>query len=104
MARALHLPTSPPPALSTAGCLACRSPEEAVVQVLLEARRAAPSILYLPHVGLWWATAPQSLRTTLQMVLADLPAELPIALIASCEEPCAELDAEVRAVSRLPAA
>jgi hypothetical protein len=29
---------------------AARSPEEAVVHALLEARRAAPSILYLPHL------------------------------------------------------
>ena len=67
-----------------------------MVHVLLEARRAAPSILYLPHAGLWWATAPPSLRTTLQMVLADLGAELPVALLGSCDEPWADLDEEVR--------
>ena len=88
----LHLPAA---THSPHHKLLCRSPEEAVVQVLLEARRAAPSILYLPHVGLWWSTAPPSLRTTLQMVLADLPPELPIALLGSCEEPCNELEPEV---------
>lgn len=65
------------------------------MQTLLAARRSAPSILYLPHAALWWATAAPTLRTTLQMVLADLPQEAPILLLASCEEPCSELDPEV---------
>ena len=30
-----------------------RSPEEALVHAVVEARRAAPAILYLPHLQLW---------------------------------------------------
>ena len=37
------------------------------MQTILEARRAAPAILLLPHLHLWWATAPSSLKTTLQV-------------------------------------
>ena len=38
-----------------------------MVQAILEARRAAPAILLLPHLHLWWSTAPASLKTTLQV-------------------------------------
>jgi hypothetical protein len=30
--------------------VACRSPEEALVHTVVEARRAAPAILFLPHL------------------------------------------------------
>jgi len=31
-----------------------RSAEEALVGAVTEARRAAPAILFLPHLRLWW--------------------------------------------------
>ena len=65
------------------------------MHAMLEARRSAPSVLHLPHVALWWATAPAPLRATLQMVLADLPAELPVLLLGSCDQACCDLDPEV---------
>lgn len=71
-----------------------RSPEEAVVHAVLEARRAAPAILFLPHLQLWWETAPASLRATLTMLLSDLPSELPLLLLATADVPLAELDAD----------
>lgn len=72
----------------------CRSPEEAVVHAVLEARRAAPAILFLPHLQLWWETAPASLRATLTMLLADLPPDLPLLLLATADCPMDELDAD----------
>ena len=69
-----------------------RSPEEAVVHAVLEARRAAPAILHLPHLQLWWDTAPPSLRATLWMLLADLPGDLPLLLMASADVPFDQLD------------
>eukprot|EP00884_Botryococcus_braunii_P011238 jgi/Botrbrau1/20114/Bobra.0173s0017.1 len=62
-----------------------RSPEEAVVHALLEARRAAPSILYLPHLQLWWETAPASLQATLWEVLADIPGSVPLLFVATAD-------------------
>ncbi len=59
---------------------------------MLEARRAAPAILHLPHLQLWWETAPPSLRATLRMLLADLPGDLPLLLMASADVPFCELD------------
>lgn len=57
------------------------------MHVLIEARRAAPAVLYLPHLQLWWQTAGASLRATLWMLLADLPPDLPLLLLAVAECP-----------------
>ena len=62
------------------------------MHAVLEARRAAPAILHLPHLQLWWDTAPPSLRATLWMLLADLPCDLPLLLMASADVPFGELD------------
>ena len=70
----------------------CRSPEEAVVHAVLEARRASPAILFLPHLQLWWETAPASLRATLSMLLSDLPSALPLLLLATADVPLSDLD------------
>jgi len=71
-----------------------RSPEEALVHAVVEARRAAPAVLYLPHFQLWWETAPPSLRSTLWMLLADLPSSVPLLLLASADCDADDLDAE----------
>jgi SpoVK/Ycf46/Vps4 family AAA+-type ATPase len=71
------------------------SPEEALVRAFAEARRAAPAVLFLPHTHLWWETAPGPLRAALWMLLEDLPAELPLLLLATADAPAAELDADV---------
>jgi len=62
------------------------------VHAVLEARRAAPAILHLPHLQLWWDTAPPSLRATLWMLLADLPGDRPLLLMASADVPFDQLD------------
>lgn len=64
------------------------------MHAVVEARRAAPAVLYLPHLTLWWETAPPSLRTTLRMLLADLPADLPLLLAATADAPAADLPPE----------
>ncbi|KAL4429387.1 hypothetical protein ABPG77_005161 [Micractinium sp. CCAP 211/92] len=82
-----------PSLLSDAGA---RAPEEALVHAVVEARRAAPAVLFLPHLQVWWDTAPNSLRATLWMLLADLPADLPLLLFATADVPASELDPAVR--------
>ena len=66
-----------------------RSPEEALVVTVGEARRAAPSVLYLPQLHTWWEAAHDQLRCTLLTLLADLPPELPVLLLATAD---ADLD------------
>lgn len=66
------------------------------MHAFVEARRAAPAVLYLPHLELWWATAPASLRATLCMLLAELPPELPLLLLATAEVEPSALEPEAR--------
>jgi SpoVK/Ycf46/Vps4 family AAA+-type ATPase len=42
--------------------------EEALVHAFVEARRAAPALLFLPHLEGWWRTAPAPLRACLTQV------------------------------------
>lgn len=41
---------------------------------------------------MWWDTAPASLRATLWMLLADLPPDLPLLLLATADVPTTNLD------------
>lgn len=80
-----------------------RSLEEALVHAFVEARRSAPALLYLPHLPLWWATAPPALRAALLMLLEELPPDLPLLLVAVADAPAADIDPEVCACACLPA-
>lgn len=62
-----------------------RSAEEALVRAVSEACRAAPALLYLPHIDLWWEAASVVLRTVLRTLLQDLPSDLPLFLFATTE-------------------
>ena len=72
-----------------------RTPEEALVAAVREACRAAPAVLYLPHLHLWWQTAHESLRTTLLIALRDIPSDLPLLTFATAEEDLASLPPEL---------
>ncbi len=73
-----------------------RSPEEALVRLVREARGAAPAVLYLPHLPAWWEQAPPALRAALWMLLRDLPADLPLLLLATADAVAADVDDEAR--------
>ncbi|KAK3256334.1 hypothetical protein CYMTET_34523, partial [Cymbomonas tetramitiformis] len=75
-----------------------RSPEEALVTAVTEARRAAPALLYLPHLELWWEAASLSLRTVLCTLLADIHSGAPLLLLATAEVPQDQLDPEALAM------
>lgn len=81
-----------PSLLSDSGA---RSPEEALVTAVREACRTVPSILYLPHLHLWWQTANEALKTTLLITLKDIPAELPLFVLAAAEDGIDALPDEV---------
>lgn len=68
-----------------------RSGEEALVSAVREASRSAPSVLYLPHLQLWWKTATESLKSTLMIALRDIPTDLPMLLLITSEEDVPEL-------------
>jgi SpoVK/Ycf46/Vps4 family AAA+-type ATPase len=75
-----------------------RSPEEALVTAITEARRAAPSILYLPEIRLWWESSTPTLRAALTTLLRDIPTDLPVMLITTADvADVEELDEGLRA-------
>eukprot|EP00743_Colponemidia_sp_Colp-15_P009570 GILK01010467.1.p1 GENE.GILK01010467.1~~GILK01010467.1.p1 ORF type:complete len:1056 (-),score=224.29 GILK01010467.1:118-3285(-) len=63
-----------------------RSLEESVVRLFVEARRNAPSIVYLPRIDSWWQITPESLHSTLLWLLRDMPPELPILFFATMDD------------------
>eukprot|EP01137_Pigoraptor_chileana_P006125 Opistho-2@50106 len=52
---------------------AARSPEEALGAAFREARRVAPSVVYMPNASSWWNVASESLRSCLRLLLDALP-------------------------------
>ena len=63
------LALSPPhPLTPPSSVCSSRSLEEALVHAFVEARRAAPALLFLPHLDGWWRTAPPPLRACLTQV------------------------------------
>ena len=73
--------------LPTLFAVSAKTPEEACAQVFREARRTAPSIIYMPHVGQWWEVIGETLRATFLMLLGDLQVAAPILLLATSDMP-----------------
>ncbi|KAG9478681.1 hypothetical protein GDO78_012370 [Eleutherodactylus coqui] len=71
------------------------SPEENCAQLFREAKRTAPSILYIPHIHLWWETVGCTLKATFITLLKNIPSFSPILLLATCDVSYAELPSEV---------
>ena len=72
-----------------------RTTEEALVHTFVEARRASPAVLYLPHFDGWWRTAGESLRACLTQMISDLPPGLPLLFLATADEAATELDPDI---------
>lgn len=67
-----------------------------LLQLFCEAKRTAPSILYIPHMQRWWDTVSSALRATFLSLLQGIPSFSPILLLASCSLPYHSLYTEVR--------
>ncbi|XP_038666246.1 ATPase family AAA domain-containing protein 2-like isoform X4 [Scyliorhinus canicula] len=72
------------------------SPEETCAQLFQEARRTAPSVLYIPHIDQWWESIGDTLRATFITLLQDIPTFTPILLLATCDVLQSELAEEVK--------
>ncbi|XP_050988100.1 ATPase family AAA domain-containing protein 2-like isoform X3 [Labeo rohita] len=72
------------------------TPEEACAQVFCEARRTAPSILYIPHIQRWWDTVSSTLKATFISLLQGIPSFYPCLLLATCSFPHDTLYPEVQ--------
>jgi hypothetical protein len=78
--------------------------DEALVRAFAAARRAAPSVLFLPQADLWWSAAPRALRAALRACLAEVPPGCPVLLVAAADCPAAELPAALTALLGVAAA
>uniref|UniRef100_A0A224YS75 Tat-binding homolog 7 n=1 Tax=Rhipicephalus zambeziensis TaxID=60191 RepID=A0A224YS75_9ACAR len=73
-----------------------RAPEEACAQVLQEAQRVLPGVLYLPHLCQWWETLGEAVRATFLTLLGDLEPLTPVLWLATADVPFSELPPQVQ--------
>ncbi|XP_043339382.1 ATPase family AAA domain-containing protein 2 [Cervus canadensis] len=72
------------------------SPEETCAQVIREAKRTAPSIVYVPHIHLWWEIVGPTLKATFTTLLQNIPSFAPVLLLATSDKPHSTLPEEVQ--------
>lgn len=73
-----------------------RSPEESCTNIFREARRYAPSIIYMPRIDSWWDVAGDTLRAALLSLVEDIEPFAAVLLLATTEEPHSALPDEVK--------
>ncbi|KAL1469444.1 hypothetical protein MTO96_025053 [Rhipicephalus appendiculatus] len=66
------------------------------VQVLQEAQRVLPGVLYLPHLCQWWETLGEAVRATFLTLLGDLEPLTPVLWLATADVPFSELPPQVQ--------
>ncbi|XP_068014709.1 ATPase family AAA domain-containing protein 2 isoform X2 [Melanerpes formicivorus] len=72
------------------------SPEETCAQLMREAQRTAPSIIYIPHIHLWWEAVGATLKATFTTLLQNIPTFAPILLLATSDVRHADLPKEIK--------
>ncbi|XP_037659132.1 ATPase family AAA domain-containing protein 2 [Choloepus didactylus] len=72
------------------------SPEETCAQMIREAKRTAPSIVYVPHIHLWWEIVGPTLKATFTTLLQNIPSFAPVLLLATSDKPHPTLPEEVQ--------
>ena len=59
--------------------------EESLVTTFIQAQKAAPSVIYIPRLDLWWENASEILRATLFSLISELPSDFPVIILATSE-------------------
>ncbi|XP_060051457.1 ATPase family AAA domain-containing protein 2 isoform X2 [Erinaceus europaeus] len=72
------------------------SPEETCAQLIREAKRTAPSIVYIPYIHLWWEIIGPTLKATFTTLLQNIPSFAPVLLLATSDKPHSVLPEEVQ--------
>ncbi|KAI0751701.1 AAA-domain-containing protein [Daedaleopsis nitida] len=73
-----------------------RTPEAAIVQLFVEAKRHQPSVVYIPSLAGWCAAVTETARTTVRAMLDTLAPTDPVLLLAVVDGPFAQLPRDVR--------
>ena len=72
-----------------------RTPEAAIIQLFVEAKRHKPSVLYIPGIVHWSRSVSDSVKTTFRALLDGLTDADPVMLLGIAEAPLDDLDEEV---------
>ncbi|KAG0360308.1 ATPase AAA domain-containing protein 2B [Podila minutissima] len=73
-----------------------RTPEAACVQYFIEVKRHAPSVIYIPHIDIWWTVVSDAVKATFSNLLEDLNPEDGILFLATSETPLVGLPITIR--------
>ncbi|NWW19615.1 ATAD2 protein, partial [Falcunculus frontatus] len=72
------------------------SQEETCSQLMREAQRTAPSIIYVPQIPLWWEAVGPTLKAGFTGLLNNIPYFAPVLLLATSDMPHEDLPDEIR--------
>ncbi|NXQ30474.1 ATAD2 protein, partial [Alaudala cheleensis] len=84
--------------LDTPTLFASTSPDEMCVQLMREAQRSAPSIIYVPQIPSWWETVGPTLRSVFTTLLQSIPRFTPVLLLATSDVQLRDLPEEIKAL------
>ncbi|KAF9110542.1 ATPase AAA domain-containing protein 2B [Mortierella sp. AM989] len=73
-----------------------RTPEAACVQYFIEVKRHAPSVIYIPHIDVWWSVVSDAVKAAFSNLLEDLNPEDGILFLATSEVPLSSLPITVK--------
>ncbi|NXY03399.1 ATAD2 protein, partial [Pteruthius melanotis] len=82
--------------LDTPTLFASTSPDETCVQLMREAQRTAPSIIYVPQIPSWWETVGPTLRSVFTTLLQSIPRFTPVLLLATSNVQLRDLPEEIK--------
>ncbi|NWZ71027.1 ATAD2 protein, partial [Acrocephalus arundinaceus] len=72
------------------------SQEETCSQLIREAQRTAPSIIYIPQIPSWWEAVGPTLKAGFTGLLNNIPYFAPVLLLATSDVPHEDLPEEIR--------
>ncbi|NXO80783.1 ATAD2 protein, partial [Sitta europaea] len=72
------------------------SQEETCSQLIREAQRTAPSIVYVPQIPLWWEAVGPTLKAGFTGLLKNIPYFAPVLVLATSDVPHEDLPEEIK--------
>ncbi|XP_037984074.1 LOW QUALITY PROTEIN: ATPase family AAA domain-containing protein 2-like [Motacilla alba alba] len=84
--------------LDTPTLFASTLPDETCVQLMREAQRSAPSIIYVPQISSWWDTVGTTLRSVFTTLLQSIPRFTPVLFLATSNVQLRDLPEEIKAL------
>ncbi|XP_066405145.1 ATPase family AAA domain-containing protein 2-like [Molothrus aeneus] len=72
------------------------SQEETCSQLIREAQRTAPSIIYIPQISSWWEAVGPTLKAGFTGLLNNIPYFAPVLLLATSDVPHEDLPEEIK--------